>query len=477
MEEAKVSKTPQSYATYHDHTQESSSQSSSADNGDPQTPSPLYSEPIPNCAVNGPQIVEDDISKAIATETLDPQLARLLTSLSLSALVLNKSDKTSALSIKTNEPAPSEPATPVPVSAITASSTNSHSHSEMMKHNDWSSSAPKRLPNRPEVSPFTFSHAPSRRSSVETSPFSSRRQPISPRSFNPPSQASRTQPYTGPNHTEPHSAAYSSASSTASSAISPSRSLSSRRSSSTTDISPYLLRSAEMPVSGKQLKHLALLESVADESARMTPILGKRESLYPGYSNANPLSFSARPPHAPAPTAPLPPSFQPSGPNDLGAFYSSPSAVLLSAPVSMSHTQQPPAQEEAFRALPQTSIAYQRGPFYPGSLPGNVSMNQNQLLATMNGPRGADSQPPHVQSNAHATFYANLSNGSHSISGSHSMCLPDPASATSSTFGSTAPHSAPHPTRVNNYNSQLLSILNGDPTAGNRGITLNSISH
>ncbi|KAI6008195.1 Dcp2, box A domain-containing protein [Pisolithus orientalis] len=48
---------------------------------------------------------------------------------------------------------------------------------------------------------------------------------------------------------------------------------SSRRSSSIADISPYLTTPTEVPTSGKRLKQLALLELVADESSKMTPTL------------------------------------------------------------------------------------------------------------------------------------------------------------------------------------------------------------
>lgn len=52
---------------------------------------------------------------------------------------------------------------------------------------------------------------------------------------------------------------------------------SSRRSSSIADISPYLTTPTEVPTSGKRLKQLALLELVADESSKMTPTLVSRE--------------------------------------------------------------------------------------------------------------------------------------------------------------------------------------------------------
>ncbi|KAF8640624.1 hypothetical protein AX17_000285 [Amanita inopinata Kibby_2008] len=55
--------------------------------------------------------------------------------------------------------------------------------------------------------------------------------------------------------------------------ITTSRSATSRRTSSIADISPYLVRPVEVPTSATKLRQLALLESVADESARLASSL------------------------------------------------------------------------------------------------------------------------------------------------------------------------------------------------------------
>lgn len=64
--------------------QESSSQSSSADNGDPQTPSPLYTEAVVNHTTSDVP-AEDVVASALKSELIDPQLARLLSALTTSA--------------------------------------------------------------------------------------------------------------------------------------------------------------------------------------------------------------------------------------------------------------------------------------------------------------------------------------------------------------------------------------------------------
>lgn len=80
----------------------------------------------------------------------------------------------------------------------------------------------------------------------------------------------------------------------------------SRRSSSTADISPYLSRPVELPTSAKQLKQVALLESVANESAKLVSTLTHHNSTYPAAVDAShpapvlpyqPLPVSFNPPH------------------------------------------------------------------------------------------------------------------------------------------------------------------------------------
>ena len=458
--------------SYHDQTQESSSQSSSADNGDPQTPSPLYSEPATNTVAAHSHVVESEVSKILDTQSLDPQLARLLTSLSLSASGLKQEqlNKANALAVKTDDRVPSEPTTPVPTSAITASSPLSHSRSGSMSGVDWWTSSPKRLPNQP----FTPSHA--RRSTIDASPSTSRHQPTSPTSLpklsGPLSPRSwlngTTQAQSGPQVMESQSAGQPSpASFTAPTSVSPSSRLSSRRSSSIADISPYLMRPAEVPMSGKRLKQLALLESVADESARMTPVLGKRELIDGGL---NPPLHHHRHSFAFGTRGPSPPLL-PSNPNDLRVIYSSNIGAAASSPSAVRPAQgtlhhQATVADDPFRVRPRSSNAARR--LHPATLHGTVSMNQEQLLAMMNGYPPADPRPP-LPPQPHLAIYTTpvppatsgqqpVLNNRLSFVGMQSMCLPGPAAARPGLDGM----------RVNN-NTQLLSILNGDPNAVTTG--------
>lgn len=78
----------------------------------------------------------------------------------------------------------------------------------------------------------------------------------------------------------------------------------SRRTSSTADISPYLTRPVELPTCAKQLKQVALLESVADESAKLVSTLTQHNSILPtsvDASHPGPVlphqPLSSNPPH------------------------------------------------------------------------------------------------------------------------------------------------------------------------------------
>ncbi|KAJ7487590.1 Dcp2, box A domain-containing protein, partial [Mycena galericulata] len=338
-------KDPPPHVPYHDATQESSSQSSSVDNGDPHTPSPQYSTAAPN------HVVHDGFAQsAIDSESLDPHFARLLSSLSLSAAAAAASGKEAVdppLSIKTSESVP-EPSTPVPV---TASSSGSQQPLPPAANSDWSSSAPPQSQLQPQsLQPRTSFQSPS--------PLI-----LSPRANGAPLAGS-----------DPPASATSPTHSLASL-----RALGSRRTSSTADISPYLARSSEVPGSAKRLKQLALLESVADESARML----SHRSPPPG--NARPAMNNGTP-HYPLPPASVPPP---------PAFQHDPMQVLYS-----SGQPHPPAfhgmhpGQDPFQVRPWTSQAFHRGPMHPAG-PSSMSMSQSQLLGLMNGaPRGTPMPPP-----------------------------------------------------------------------------------
>lgn len=207
--------------------QESSSQASSADHGDPQTPSPLYSEPIVHTANDAD---DTGIQQPINMESLDPHVARLLTSLTLSASgglsSMDISSKTPSAAGKVDGPASRSPS---------------------------------------QTGTVRPSH-PSRPSSVvpPVSPPTAHRRHMSHASISSPP---RSGPFMGPN-----------------AANTPNRVASTSpvaRRTAVADISPYLSRASAASAIPKQMKYLTMLENVAKESERMTPKL-ERQTLGSG---------------------------------------------------------------------------------------------------------------------------------------------------------------------------------------------------
>ncbi|KAJ6509525.1 Dcp2, box A domain-containing protein [Mycena vitilis] len=360
-------KDPPPHIPYHDATQESSSQSSSVDNGDPHTPSPLYSTAAPTA-----HVAQDFAQSAIESESLDPHFARLLSSLSLSAAAAaTGKDVEPPLSIKTSEPARG-PSTPVPVTA-----SSSGSQTLPPANSDWSSSTPAALPEQSEDEVLP--------SEDEVLPVI---QPLQSQSLQPQSLQPRTSFQSpSPLILSPRTTGPASGSDAPASATSPThsvaslRALGSRRTSSTADISPYLARSSEVPGSAKRLKQLALLETVADESARML-------SQRPSPPTVHPRMNSTTVPHYPLPPASVPPP--PIFPHD-------PMQVLYSSGPPHGFNGMHPGQDP-FQVRPWTSQAFHRGPMggppmHP-PMPSSMSMSQGQLLALMSGQRGTPMPPP-----------------------------------------------------------------------------------
>lgn len=145
----------------------------------------------------------------------------------------------------------------------------------------------------------------------------------------------------------------------------------SRRVSSTADISPYLSRAAEIPTSAKRLQQLSLLESVADESARMAPIIAARAAM----AGRGPISNGY-----PQPPSSVPPHLL-SNPRDLGNLYSSYHPGPIPANVQPHYSSD---VQDPFQVRSRTSQAFHRAPTHNPT--GSVSMNQNHL-ATINGSR------------------------------------------------------------------------------------------
>jgi len=207
---------PHSHSVADNNTQETSSQS----NG-PHTPSPRYSQLEPYV------VKEDSSDKPIITA--DPHLARLMESLSMSALQGGNESKPALSSIvtKSRSPPPSA-ATPVPATASSADSRPAA---------DWTVNTSQRTPDT-EVTPSL--------------------PPVEPR-------------VTNNSNDQIHNVRLPPSSLTSTVSLSP------RHQRSISALS-YPIRPAELVSSAKRMKHLALLESVVDESARSTPTLEQQRA-------------------------------------------------------------------------------------------------------------------------------------------------------------------------------------------------------
>ncbi|KAJ3499960.1 hypothetical protein NLJ89_g9998 [Agrocybe chaxingu] len=172
---------------------------------------------------------------------------------------------------------------------------------------------------------------------------------------------------------------------------------SSRRTSSTADISPYLSRATEVPTSAKILKQISLLETVADESARLAPIIAARAAM---------ASRGAIPSGYPLPTSSVPlPSVPPQLPfansRDMGhgVLYSSAHPGLPASAAGF-HPRIPaenPAfgNTDPFQVRSRTSQAVHRTSMHNPT--GSVSLNQNHLLSVINSARAGPVSPVAAQ--------------------------------------------------------------------------------
>ena len=313
--------------------QESSSQSSSADNGDPQTPSPLYSEAAVNHKI---QSVDTDLDRSFDVEVADPHFARLLSSLSLSASAapssqtLGKSPSISSglQAQQSVVPGPRE-------SALTALATAVQPDVAKPVRSTRTPSAVQRASPAPSSSATL--HRPTSRSSRLSSP-----------------------PATAPANDVLHTKQGS----ISSQPISPSA----RRPTGTADLSPYMSRASAVPAIPKQMKYLNMLEHIAKESERMTPSLerqGRAADWLQGLGSARPL-----PPMAPTFNGPPSPinarAFPPTGP---------PPPMYPPGPFG------PQAgHDDPFIVRPRTAI----NSF--SHMPARPSMSEDQLRSMMSGP-------------------------------------------------------------------------------------------
>lgn len=462
------SRSVQSSGAYHDSlAQESSSQSSSAENGGPYTPSPQYTAAMPYQSPNA-QIVTHTEDGAAA---MDPNLARLLTSLSMSATVPNQDMKGAKPhpNIGCIPLAPPTPA-PIPISPLSIRS----------READWSSTVPKPLSQRPTDGTQTPLHT-NGSASLGTQPLPDATY-ILLRPTQLPTFLAISPHMNGGDVSSgpptPPSAALSATSLAATSVTSTSSSThppASQRGSSTADISPYLSRPSAIPTSGKRLKQLALLETVADESARMTPQLGNREPL-PHISHNGTLGYqlptNGRQHFAPTPSASVPP---PSNDNDLRVIYSSshgPAPVQGTPYHPYSRAPPPPIYNDPFQVRPRTSQAMHPSLMHQGHLPAGraSSMHQSQLLSLLaaNGPQGPSLPvPPPLQAlGRYPSMYGPIP--PYPQASQHPIASRGPPMHAAPlnmycTQGPQAPVAPAFNLPPGPVNSNLLSILNGRP--------------
>ncbi|ETW87197.1 hypothetical protein HETIRDRAFT_377994, partial [Heterobasidion irregulare TC 32-1] len=355
--------------------QESSSQSS-ADNGDPQTPSPLYSKPSVNSDATGIQLGDLD------TESVnDPALRRLLVALTSSSV---RSDTSN---IDRSKPQPSVPSTIVPPAVV-----KSHTPPEVDAAHDWSIRGPRwpteRLTDsRPHRTPSPSSsenEAPMQSSPMQSSPNTSRR------TSRPASLSTRNDRTRSPAHASPPT----SGTFATLSLIPSSRPTARRGSASATDLSPYLTRPSEAPAIGKRMKQLALLESVIDESSRMTPVLGFRAPAVPDTTSSHiqrpPVSYgvgTTPPPHHHA--RPLSVSAaQPTHPNNLSSMYNVHGPYHPQPQIFNPYNHGPPGMpgDDPFTVRPRTSNTFRPvADNLSRPLQTRASMNQAQLLSALSG--------------------------------------------------------------------------------------------
>ena len=209
----------------HSHSVADNAQETSSQSNGPHTPSPKYGQLEPYV------VKEDSSEKPIITA--DPHLARLMESLSMSALqgVSEPKPALSSIDTESRSPPPSA-ATPVPA---TASSADSHPAAA------WSVNASQPMPET-EVPPTL-----------------------------PPSEPQTTNDSSTPIHTAR----------LPTSSLASTVSLSPRHQRSISALS-YPTRPAEILSSAKRMKQLALLESVVDESARLTPTIEQQRANLQG---------------------------------------------------------------------------------------------------------------------------------------------------------------------------------------------------
>jgi len=147
-----------------------------------------------------------------------------------------------------------------------------------------------------------------------------------------------------------------------------------RKASATADISPYLSNKSEISVSTKTLQHLKLLETVADESARMAPILAARAAMVRQAMVPNVPTLSINSSHVPS--------------HLLYSTVQPPNSAVFPPAEGSTHPYPDP-----FSLRSRTSQSFNRPTMHNPT--GSMSVHQNHLLAVINGARSVPVTPNH----------------------------------------------------------------------------------
>ena len=321
--------------------QESSSQTSSADNGDPQTPSPLYSEAV----VTHVDVAQTTESNGLTDTTVDPHFARLLNALTSSATTNGNGDGKPDFVLP-----PNAAILPSSVTVVDSTLNGSPQTREVPTSSAVGDSATITY-NRPPSKP-------SRSSSMAIPVNDTYRLSTPPYGPLPPGQSTVSPGLVTSQSPSPKSPTHS------------------RRSSMiTADLSPYLSRPAGIPMNGKQLRQLALLETIADESSRTLASAIRPVVQSPPPQGASPALVHAPPP----PNTVVSHNF-----TNLSPMYSNTHGPYV--PISQTGPLNPPSPDNAFVVRPRTSNSFRPIPNH-SSRPFNTrgSMNQAQLASAVSG--------------------------------------------------------------------------------------------
>jgi mRNA-decapping enzyme subunit 2 len=428
--------------------QESGSQTSSADNGGPQTPSPLYSEPV----VAHVEVAQATESSAVDSSGVDPHFARLLSALTLSAKANGTGDE--RFDVPTTNTA-ILPSTAVGDARRSPQIRTTFASKTVVVAGDLAATVhprPSSKLSKQSATAVNFNDT----NFLGHSSSSSHVPPPPPGSLSTTTLGLSTSP--SPNAKSPaHS----------------------RRSSMVTaDLSPYLSRPAGIPMNGKRLRQLALLEAVADESARMTSVTPIHPAMKP---QSPPREVFPALHHGPLP----PNTVMPHNFTNLSPMYSNTHGSYLSSVPQTGHFNSPPP-DNIFAVRPRTSNSFRPIPNHPPRpLNTRASMNQAQLLGALSGTPYPYSPGIHRPSippmSGPATHHlppippVSLQTGPHlpatagrgpppplRIPPTRAVSGPTPPQGLVSTPTRSSHFGLSHPT-TGTQNSQLLNILNHGP--------------